>query len=105
VYLDGGIGQVRKLIGNLILEKEREKEQATRDYKTALQELVQRESGKILTYRLLNESGPDHAKIFTTEVQLNGEKLATGSGKSKKEAEQAAAKDALVHLEGSKKPV
>ena len=102
VYLDGGIGQVRKLIHNLILAQELEKTAASRDFKTALQEMVQRESGKVLSYRLVTESGPDHAKLFTMEVQLNGQSLGTGQGKSKKEAEQAAAKTAVLRLESEK---
>jgi ribonuclease-3 len=99
VYLDGGIGQVRKLIHTLILEQETEKTAATRDFKTALQEMVQRESGKTLSYRLIGECGPDHAKQFTMEVLLNGETIGTGEGRSKKEAEQAAAKAAVTKLE------
>lgn len=99
VYLDGGIGQVRKLIGTLILAQETEKAAASRDYKTTLQELVQRESGKTLSYHLITESGPDHAKLFEMEVCLNGETLGAGEGRSKKEAEQAAAKAAVAMLE------
>lgn len=99
VYLDGGIGQVRKIIHALILEQGTEKTAAARDYKTALQEIVQRENGKTLSYRLIAESGPDHAKLFTMEVQLNGETIGSGQGKSKKEAEQAAAKTAVKSLE------
>ena len=98
VYLDGGIGQARKLIHDLILGHEREKTAAGRDYKTSLQELVQRESGQVLTYRLIGESGPDHAKLFSMEVLLNGEALGTGQGHSKKEAEQAAAKAAVERI-------
>ena len=63
VYLDGGIGSARKLIQRFILDKEEEKS-ASRDYKTALQELVQRESGQVLGYQLIGSEGPDHAKIF-----------------------------------------
>lgn len=100
VYLDGGIGQVRKLIHSLILDREQEKAAASRDYKTALQELVQRESGKTLSYHMVGESGPDHAKVFSMAVQLNGEAVGVGQGKSKKEAEQAAAKAAVQLLEG-----
>ena len=98
VYLDGGIGQARKLVHALILGHEREKTAAGRDYKTALQELVQRESGQVLTYRLIGESGPDHAKIFSMEVLLNGEAIGAGQGHSKKEAEQAAARAAVEKL-------
>lgn len=99
VYLDGGIGQARKLIHDLILDNEREKTAAGRDFKTALQELVQRESGQVLSYRLTGESGPDHAKMFAMEVLLNGEAIGAGEGHSKKEAEQAAAKAAVGKLE------
>ncbi len=99
VYLDGGIGSARKLITKFILtDNEREQEGAIRDYKTALQELVQRESGQVLTYRLLGESGPDHAKVFSVEVDLNGTPVGTGEGRSKKEAEQMAAKAAIEKL-------
>ncbi|MBP3521941.1 MAG: ribonuclease III, partial [Oscillospiraceae bacterium] len=71
VYLDGGLEEARGLISRLILDWEEEKS-VHRDYKTALQELVQREAGQVLTYRLVGESGPDHAKKFTVEVDLNG---------------------------------
>lgn len=99
VYLDGGIGQARKLVHSLVLNQERERTAAGRDFKTALQELVQRESGRVLSYRLAGESGPDHAKIFTMEVLLNGEPIGKGEGRSKKEAEQAAAKTAVLKME------
>ena len=102
VYLDGGIGQARKLIHNLILNQEREKIANGRDFKTALQELVQRESGQVLSYRLVGESGPDHAKTFSMEVLLNGQPVGSGEGRSKKEAEQAAAKAAVEKLEKTK---
>ncbi len=99
VYLDGGIGQARKLIHTLVIRQEQEKTAAGRDYKTALQELVQRESGQVLSYRLVGESGPDHAKTFSMEVLLNGQPIGSGEGRSKKEAEQAAAKAAVGKLE------
>ncbi|WP_295626198.1 ribonuclease III [uncultured Intestinimonas sp.] len=99
VYLDGGIGSARKLITRFILtNNRREQEGVIRDFKTALQELVQRESGQVLTYHLLGESGPDHAKVFSVAVELNGKPLGAGEGRSKKEAEQAAAKAAVEKL-------
>ena len=99
VYLDGGIGSARKPITNFILtNNEREQEGAVRDFKTALQELVQRESGRVLSYRLMGESGPDHAKVFSVEVDLNGRPIGAGEGRSKKEAEQNAAKAAMAKL-------
>lgn len=97
VYLDGGLAEARKIVQRFILDKESEKS-ASRDYKTALQELVQRESGRVLTYRLTGESGPDHAKTFSVEVELNGKAVGAGSGHSKKEAEQMAAKAGIAHL-------
>ncbi len=97
VYLDGGLAEARKIVQRFILDKESEKS-TSRDYKTALQELVQRESGRVLTYRLTGESGPDHAKTFSVEVELNGKAVGAGSGHSKKEAEQMAAKAAIAHL-------
>ena len=100
VYLDGGIGQVRKLIHRLVLDQEQEKTAAGRDYKTALQELVQRENGQVLSNLLTGESGPDHAKVFAMEVLLNDGVIGSGQGRSKKEAEQAAAKAAVLTLEG-----
>ena len=98
VYLDGGIGSARKIIQKYILDRESEKAR-NRDYKTALQELVQRESGQVLQYRLTGSSGPDHAKLFTVEVDLNGFTIGQGEGHSKKEAEQNAARAAIGHLE------
>lgn len=94
VFLDGGLAEARKIIQRFILDREKEKA-ASRDYKTALQELVQRESGQVLTYRLTGESGPDHAKEFTVAVELNGKDVGEGKGRSKKEAEQMAAKAAI----------
>ena len=97
VYLDGGIGSARKLIQKFILDREAEKS-ASRDYKTALQELVQRESGQVLGYQLIGAEGPAHAKIFSVEVDLNGIPIGQGRGRSKKEAEQNAAKAAIEKL-------
>ena len=101
VYLDGGIGAASTLIHRVLLDAEREEvvEERRRDYKTALQELVQRQADQALTYHMVGEEGPDHNKTFVAEVRLNGAPLGTGSGHSKKEAEQAAAKTALEALE------
>lgn len=99
VYLDGGIGSARKIIQKYILSSEAAGLAKPRDYKTALQELVQRESGQVLQYRLTGESGPDHDKRFFVEVTLNGSSVGAGTGRSKKEAEQMAAKAAIDTLE------
>ena len=99
VYLDGGIGSARKIIQKYILSREVAGLTKPRDYKTALQELVQRESGQVLAYRLTGEEGPDHNKRFFVEVTLNGKSVGQGSGRSKKEAEQMAAKAAIEVLD------
>ena len=101
VYLDGGIGAASTLIHRVLLDAEKEEvvEERRRDYKTALQELVQRQADQVLTYRMIGEEGPDHDKTFWAEGLLNGTQVGTGSGHSKKEAEQSAAKAALRKLE------
>jgi len=98
MYLDGGIAVAGKAIHRFILSGEQRAEAANRDYKTALQELIQRESGQTLLYRLVGEEGPDHAKTFRVEVDLNGTTVGAGAGHSKKEAEQAAARAAIQAL-------
>ena len=105
VYLDGGIGAASTLIHRVLLDAEKEEvvEERRRDYKTALQELVQRQADQVLTYRMVGEEGPDHNKTFVAEVRLNGQPLGTGSGHSKKEAEQAAARTALEKLSETEK--
>lgn len=74
-------------------------EERRRDYKTLLQEHIQRKAGQELTYCMVREEGPDHAKTFVTEVRLNGTAIGEGSGHSKKESEQMAAKSALEKLD------
>lgn len=102
VYLDGGMEEATALIHRVLLDKEREEavEDRRRDYKTELQELVQRKSGSSLGYQMTGASGPDHAKVFEAAVVLNGEEFSKGTGHSKKEAQQAAAKEALEKLKG-----
>lgn len=97
VYLDGGIEPARAIIQTYILDKEQEKS-ADRDYKTALQELVQRHPGQAVSYRLVDETGPDHARVFVMEVSVGGKPVGVGRGRSKKEAEQMSAKAALEKL-------
>ena len=99
VYLDGGMAAVRPIIQTLILNKEQEKA-VDRDYKTALQELIQRTPGHAVSYRLLEESGPDHCRSFLMEVSVGEKVTGRGSGRTKKEAEQMAAKAALEKLNG-----
>ena len=86
VYLDGGLAAASSLIHRVLLDCEREEvvEERRRDYKTVLQELVQREPNRTLVYRMAEESGPDHDKTFTFEVLLNGAVVGRGEGHSKR---------------------
>ena len=94
LYLDGGMEVAR----NFILPFITEGKTADPDYKTKLQELVQEKPGAELRYTVVGQSGPDHDKTFEVQVTLNGKALATGKGRSKKAAEQQAAKQALAEL-------
>ena len=99
IYLDGGLQPVISFVKEkLFLSAEIYCAEAT-DYKTALQELIQMKQGQSLSYHVIEESGPDHMKLFTVEVRLNGKFYGAGTGKSKKEAEQAAAMFALQKKE------
>ena len=98
-YLDGGWEAAREIIHRLILNQKPEvRHPHNVDYKTMLQELIQQKKDQVLTYVLTGESGPDHAKEFSVEVLRNGEKVGSGSGSSKKRAEQAAAQAAIQTL-------
>src|SRR5262245_27942310 len=102
VYLDGGVGSGRACIqrefGGLIAEARNRGGVAGEDYKSALQELLQARDEPLPEYRLVGTIGPDHRKQFQVEVALRGESIAEGSGPSKKEAEQDAARAALEKL-------
>ena len=100
IYLDGGIGSARKMIQRFILSRNPGDVTENQDYKTALQELVQKESGQELSYHLVGESGPDHDKRFAIQVTLNGKVIGHGEGRSKKEGEQMAAQEAIKNLNG-----
>ena len=94
IYLDGGMEEARKFVLKYIDEAIRQ-HQSFKDYKTMLQEVVQRNPGEIVEYVLVGESGPDHDKRFAVEVHLNSNVIGKGIGKSKKRAEQEAAREAL----------
>jgi ribonuclease-3 len=101
LYLDGGEETARSYVKKYVLAAlEKETEARAKDYKSALQELVQRDRTEAPVYRLSGESGPDHMKTFTAEVLINGSVAGEGKGRTKKEAEQAAAGDALMRLQG-----
>ena len=96
IYLDSGMDEARRFVMEKVLkDAQLGEEHRIADYKTRLQELVQRKSNQVITYRLKGESGPDHDKTFIFEVLINGETCGEGSGKTKKEAEQMAACKAL----------
>ncbi|MDR2502098.1 MAG: ribonuclease III [Oscillospiraceae bacterium] len=95
VFLDGGFVEAKRIVTGLILSKRGISAPDARDHKTILQELIQRTPGLSVSYRIADESGPDHQKIFIAEAIVNGEVLGAGEGASKKSAEQAAACAAL----------
>lgn len=98
MYIDGGFDAVRPYILGFI--KDAVKREANfKDNKSLLQEEIQKNKGNTLVYEEIGESGPDHEKVFSFVVKLNGKVIGEGQGKSKKEAEQAAAGDALLKLD------
>lgn len=94
IYLDSGLEEARKFILRFLTEAAENPSSFT-DYKTALQEIIQKNPEEHLTYVLVSESGPDHNKRFEIEVHLNSNVIGSGIDISKKKAEQAAAKSAL----------
>ena len=102
VYLSVGLEKVRTLILSVLQDKIRSAVTGNlEDYKTQLQEYIQRCPENRLTYKILDEEGPDHNKTFRAAVYLNERELARGAGRTKKEAEQQAAGLALKSMEGS----
>lgn len=96
IYLDGGLEEARKFVLGFIPEQlDLQKLTALNDYKTALQEIIQKNREEKIEYVLVKEAGPDHNKAFTVEVHLNSNVIGKGKGRSKKQAEQLAAKEAL----------
>lgn len=99
MFLDGGMEAAEPFILDRVLSVlEKGLPVASTDNKTKLQELVQQKSGRVLSYEVTGESGPDHRKEFTVSVMVNGQPIGSGKGRTKKEAEQAAAGDALGKL-------
>ena len=97
-FLDGGIEAALKVVQQFILVEVPVTKLHNADYKTKLQELVQQKKNQVLSYRLAGQSGPDHDKQFDVEVSLNGSVVGSGSGSSKKRAEQMAARSAIEKL-------
>lgn len=100
MYLDSGsLEEPRRFVMNeLLLQADLGEQHRSEDYKTALQELIQRKPNQIISYEMLSQSGPDHDKTFVFQVLVNGVPVGQGSGRSKKEAEQMAAREALESL-------
>jgi len=97
-FLDGGLDAAAQFVKKYILVEVPVSRPNNMDYKTALQELVQQKKNQVLVYTLVGQSGPDHDKLFDVQVSLNGTVVGCGSGRSKKRAEQMAAKAAVEKL-------
>ena len=98
ICLDGGFDEAKKFIYRFVLCDVQSKIAENADYKTRLQELVQRKKDQTIVYVLRAESGPDHDKHFEVAVEINGVCAGIGTGTSKKRAEQVAARQALEQL-------
>ena len=104
LYLDQGLDAVIKFLQQWLYPKIHDGAFShVMDYKSQLQELVQRDAAGVIEYRIHQEKGPAHNKEFVSNVSLNGEILGTGVGRSKKEAEQKAAQEALMYMKQAKK--
>lgn len=96
IYLDGGMEAAKRFVLRFVVpDIKSSKPKKFKDYKTSLQEIIQKNPEERLEYVLVKESGPDHDKHFVVEVHLNSNVIGKGGGRSKKEAEQQAAREAL----------
>ncbi len=97
IYLDGGLENASSFVLGFLppIETIKEGKLIFGDYKTSLQEVIQQNPEEHVTYEISGESGEAHHRTFTANVLLNGQVIGSGHGSSKKEAEQAAAKEAL----------
>ncbi len=99
IIMDGGYEACREVILRLLGDRIRMASEGklNKDYKTKLQEILQDKDKNVkIAYEITDQSGPDHSKVFTVQVTMNGRALGKGSGRSKARAEQAAAEDALT---------
>jgi len=99
VYRDGGYVAAQRLVEKYFAADVKEKSLGQQDYKTRLQEISQMLFHAPPGYRLTSESGPDHDKCFVTEITVGGKVLGKGEGRTKKQSEQEAAKQALAELQ------
>ena len=97
MYFDGGLNEAEKFIVNNLKDEIEiaTKNVGIKDHKTILQEKLQEHGNVSIKYEIISESGPDHNKTFVAQVKLDGKVLANGTGKTKKQAEQEAARKAL----------
>ncbi|MCL2352238.1 MAG: ribonuclease III [Firmicutes bacterium] len=98
LYLDGGLAPARAFVLEILDEALKSEFGFMADYKTYLQEAIQRDSREPAVYAIIGESGPDHEKIFTASVSFGGQVLGVGEGRSKKDAEQKAAYFAIKKM-------
>lgn len=100
IYLDSDISVTRKIVLEMLEEKIHEalNLEHLKDYKTILQETIQENQKERLIYEIIGEKGPDHEKEFTVQLIIGNEKVAIGVGKSKKEAQTQAARNALIKM-------
>lgn len=96
IYLDGGMENAKKYVLRFLNSALETHHIKFKDYKTFLQEVIQKNPDETLNYVIVGESGPDHDKRFEVEVHLNSNVIGKGIGKSKKQAEQEAAREALL---------
>ena len=104
LFLDGGLDVARRVVHQTLLEgplSEAAHLLRQPDFKSGLQEFLQQRGEAAPVFRVVEEKGPDHRKTFVVEVSVEGQRLASASGSSKKEAEQAAARLALEELAAS----
>jgi len=100
LYLDQGLQPVVKFLEQVVFPKvENGAFSHVMDYKSQLQEIVQKMNNGLLIYEIVEEKGPAHNRIFVSSVRIGSNELGEGKGKSKKEAEQKAAQVAIIHLE------
>ncbi|NLM44105.1 MAG: ribonuclease III [Clostridiales bacterium] len=100
IFLDGGLDEAKKFVLGFMEEKIESsiKNRIFNDYKSYLQEHVQKYNMGKVEYKLISEKGPDHSKEFNMAVYLNDTLIGSGTGKSKKDAQQSAAKDAITAM-------
>lgn len=101
IYLDGGFANAKEFVMKFILN-DIEHKQLFYDSKTILQEIVQENGQSSVAYQVLKEEGPDHNKIFTVQVLVNGKCVGKGQGHTKKAAEQAAAYQAVTDIKSGR---